>query len=384
MGRKYSAVVIGLGIVGSATLWRLSTRQTNILGIDAGAPINRLGSSYGGSRIFRQAYWEGTQYLPLLSQANDFWQELEASCDHPLLWRSGGLFIGSQSSGVVPKSAATARAGGIDYQQLNARQITQMFPAFRVPPDMEGIVEEGAYTIAADASRLHMLNLAVRSGAQIRFGSQVLEIHRSEGRLLIRLADGETVETERVVLATGSTLTDSLIPDLAGLLRPKSVPIYWFKPKPGSADSFKNFPAFLYERSDSRLLYGTPQITETEPGIKIGFHNSQQTDLDMDTHLEPVSRSAREEIADCVAALFPSLDPTPYAAKKCIYTMSPDESFILGESTQLPGVFYVSACSGHGFKFATGLGEWLSLAILGESLQHIAPAFSRARFDKTG
>ncbi|WP_339500288.1 FAD-dependent oxidoreductase [Pseudomonas silesiensis] len=166
-------------------------------------------------------------------------------------------------------------------------------------------------------------------------------------------------------------------------MRPKSVPIYWFSPRPGSADSFKNFPAFLYELSDGRLLYGTPQITETEPGIKIGFHNSQQTDLDMGTQLEPVSRSAREEIAECVAALFPSLDPTPYAAKKCIYTMSPDESFILGESTQLPGVFYVSACSGHGFKFATGLGEWLSWAVLGESLQHIAPAFSRARFDKT-
>ncbi|MGF6223148.1 N-methyl-L-tryptophan oxidase [Pseudomonas sp. YL-218 TE3947] len=384
VGRKYSAVVIGLGIVGSATLWRLSTRQSNILGIDAGAPINRLGSSYGGSRIFRQAYWEGTQYLPLLSQANDLWHELEASSDRPLLWRSGGLFIGPQSSGVVPKSAATARAGGIDHQQLNAQQITQMFPAFRVQPDMEGIVEEGAYTIAADASRLHMLNLAVRSGAQIRFGSHVLGIHRSEGRLLIRLSDGEVIETERVVLATGCTLTDSLIPDLAGLLRPKSVPIYWFSPRPGSADSFKNFPAFLYELSDGRLLYGTPQITETEPGIKIGFHNSQQTDLDMGTQLEPVSRSAREEIAECVAALFPSLDPTPYAAKKCIYTMSPDESFILGESALLPGVFYVSACSGHGFKFATGLGEWLSWAVLGESLQHIAPAFSKARFDKAG
>ncbi|MEW5697794.1 N-methyl-L-tryptophan oxidase [Pseudomonas synxantha] len=384
MARKYSAVVIGLGIVGSATLWRLSTRETNILGIDAGAPINRLGSSHGGSRIFRQAYWEGTQYLPLLSQANDLWHELDGSSDQPLLLRSGGLFIGPQRSGVVPKSAATARAGGIDHQQLNAQQITQMFPAFRVLPDMEGIVEDGAYTIAADASRLHMLNLAVCSGAQIRFGSDVLEIHRSEGSLLIQLSDGEVIETERVVLATGGRLTDSLIPDLAGLLRPKSVPIYWFNPRPGSADAFKNFPAFLYELSDGRLLYGTPQITEAEPGIKIGFHNSQQVELDMDTQLEPVSLAARQEIAECVAALFPSLDPTPYAAKKCVYTMSPDESFILGESAQLPGVFYASACSGHGFKFATGLGEWLSQAVFGESLQHIAPAFSIARFDKTG
>ncbi len=380
MFQTYSAVVVGLGVVGSATLWRLAQQQQGVLGLEAGAPINLHGGSYGGSRIFRQAYWEGSDYLPLLAEADQGWRELQASCHRPLLHHSGGLFIGPIRSGVVSGSVATAKAGGIAHQRLTAAEVEARFSAFRADEHMEAVFEEGAYTIAADDARLQMLNQAVAHGAEMRFGSHVQEITSTEGGVLLRLADGQFVLTQKVVLATGAGLASALTSDLAGLLRPRSVPIYWFAFKPGTEQRFANFPAFLYELEDGRLLYGTPQIDNAEPGIKVGFHNHQQSSLDPQTQLEPVSEVLIAEVSACVDRVFPDLISRPYASRKCVYTLTPDEAFILSESRDLPGVLYASACSGHGFKFAPALGGCLARAVAGKSLSIQVPAFSRSRF----
>jgi sarcosine oxidase len=171
MKRKYKVVVVGLGIVGSASLWRLSCSGCEVLGVDSGAPVNLSGSSHGASRIFRRAYWEGQSYLPLLSQSDKLWRELDRTCSRHLIIHTGGLFIGPVSSGVVPKSAATAQQGNINHALFSAERIAEFFPAFHVFEGMEAVYEDGAYTIAADDSKLHMLNLAVRNGAEVRFGT---------------------------------------------------------------------------------------------------------------------------------------------------------------------------------------------------------------------
>jgi len=381
MKYKYKVVVIGLGIVGSASLWRLSCSECDVLGIDSGAPINLSGSSHGASRIFRRAYWEGPSYLPLLSLSDKLWRELDRTCSRHLVFHTGGLFIGPVASGIVTKSAATAQQGNVKHAFYSAERIAESFPVFHILEGMEAVYESGAYTIAADDSKLHMINLAVRNGAETRFGTSVTSILKTSQGLAVQLDRGEFVYTERVVLSTGAAIGTTLISDLSGLLHPKSVPVYWFKPKSkGDFDLLKKLPAFLYQLPDGRLLYGTPEIGTEEPGVKIGFHNYQQLRFDASAHNRPVKDTDVEQISACVEQMFPSLKPIPYASKKCIYTMSQDESFILGESVDFPGVFYVSACSGHGFKFATGLGDVLARAALNGFLSEEVSMFYASRF----
>jgi sarcosine oxidase len=378
---KYKVVVIGLGIVGSASLWRLSCSEGDVLGVDSGAPINPSGSSHGASRIFRRAYWEGSSYLPLLSLSDKLWHELNKTCSRHLIFHTGGLFIGPVAMGVVPKSVAVAQQGNINHALLSAERTAESFPVFHVLEGMESVYESGAYTIAADDSKLHMVNLAVRNGAEARFGTSVAGILKTSQGLAVQLDGGQVVYTERVILATGAAIGTTLINDLVGLLQPKSVPVYWFKTKSkGDFEFLRGFPAFLYQLQDGRLLYGTPEVGTEEPGVKIGFHNYQQSKFDAGTHLQPVKESDVEQISACVEQIFPGLDSIPYASKKCIYTMSQDEAFILGESVDLPGVFYVSACSGHGFKFATGLGDVLARAALNGFLSDEVSMFYASRF----
>lgn len=112
MGRRYSVVVIGLGVVGSASLWRLSCSKVDVLGVDSAAPINLFGSSHGGSRIFRRAYWEGTSYLPLLSQSDNLWQELDRSCSRRLVFPTGGAICRAGGLGSCSKKCRNRAAGG--------------------------------------------------------------------------------------------------------------------------------------------------------------------------------------------------------------------------------------------------------------------------------
>ena len=381
MKRKYRVVVIGMGIVGSAALWRLSRIEPNVLGIEAGAIINLSASSHGASRIFRRAYWEGESYLPLLSLSDRLWSQLDDTTTSHLLVRSGGLFIGAADSPLVSGSIATAKRGKIKHQCLSAASIAERFPAFCISDDMVGVFEEGAYTIAADKSKLQMLNLALRNGAEIKFGTVVSRIFRTGNGLNIQIESGGIVYADQVILAAGAKMDAELITDLVGLLKPKSVPVYWFSPKVGMDLNFKRaFPAFLQHLPNGWLLYGTPEIDSDEPGIKIGFHNQQQADFDIETHRQPVSQSNIDQISVLIETFFPDLNPIPYASKKCIYTMSPDDSFMLGESRDVPGVFYASACSGHGFKFATGIGDVLARAALGSSVSDEFSMFNKDRF----
>jgi sarcosine oxidase len=140
------------------------------------------------------------------------------------------------------------------------------------------------------------------------------------------------------------------------------------------------FPVFLYECEDGSLLYGVPSGVSTERGVKIGFHNRQQLPSSPDESVPPVDRALKEQISERVGEILPMLRHDPIRAKWCFYTMSTDESFVMGKSERHVNVFYASVCSGHGFKFAPAIGEAMSCLAKGEKPPVDISQFSLQRF----
>ena len=176
MNNSYDVIVIGLGIMGAAALWRVAPKCARVLGVDAFGPSHCYGSSQGASRIFRRAYWEGEKYLQLLNQADLLWNELEDVTERRLLYRTGGVFIGAKSSRVVAGSIKTAKHGKIDHEVWMASDARKRMPAFNLQDEMLAVYEPGAYAISASEARLWMLNEAVRCGAITEFGNHVLKL----------------------------------------------------------------------------------------------------------------------------------------------------------------------------------------------------------------
>jgi sarcosine oxidase len=207
-----------------------------------------------------------------------------------------------------------------------------------------------------------MLDLAVRGRATAWYGDPVEAIDPHRGAVTVRTRSGASIEAGAVVITVGPWAGARFAPELRAYLSPERVPIYWFAPRAAQREAFEHerFPVFLYECHDGSLLYGIGTGASAERGVKIGFHNRQHTAAAPDSPAPAVTDSHRREIARSVAQIFPGLDPEPIDARWCFYTMSRDESFAIGATAQDPRVVYASACSGHGFKFATAVGEVLA------------------------
>jgi sarcosine oxidase len=360
---KQDVVVVGLGVMGAATLWKLAEAGVNVLGVERFGPTHASGSSHGATRIFRRAYMEGEIYIPLLNRANDLWIALQEQTGRQIIVPTGGVFIGPKGAGVSERSQRTAVACDIPHEMWDAGTIRERIPAFRV--------------ILADEARLQMLNEAVRHGATIWYGDPIESLKSAGDRVTARTRRGVSVEATAAVITIGPWAADGFVQELKTHITPTRVPIYWFAPHGGQLESFdyRSFPVFLHEFNDGTLLYGIGAGASAERGVKIGFHNRQHLSAAPDGTSPLIGADQRAEISRYVEMILPGLVPRPIEARMCYYTMSRDESFLIGTSQNHRNLHYASACSGHGFKFATAIGEALS-----HLAQVKAPSVSLASF----
>lgn len=373
-------LVVGTGVVGAATAWALAERGARVLAVDAHGPTHRYGSSHGDSRIFRRAYWEGAAYLPLLNRANELWLELEETHGDTLLVRTGGVFFGAGDRGLVDLSRRTAQLGGVEHELWSAARLAERFPWFGVGEEVTALYEPGAYTVLAARARLAMLDAAVRRRARVLFGAEVERLRSVDGGVEVRFRSGEAVSCGAVVLATGPWMQGALATGLGQVLAPVRVPVYWFRVD--HRLGIAGFPAFLYESAGGDVVYGVPEWSGDVPEVKIGFHNRQQRPGDpQNTTSHVVTPRLREEMAGMVARILTGVDPEPVRWRQCYYTLTPDGSFVIDRSPADPRVVHASACSGHGFKFATAVGECAAALALGEPAPVDLIPFTAARFE---
>lgn len=380
--KSVDVIVIGAGIMGAAAAWQIARSGARVLVIEAGSPAHDSGSSHGASRIFRRAYWEGSNYLPLLTLADQGWTELQDTSNKKMLFRTGGVFVGPAGGEVLAGSLGTAKAGQIGHAHWSAAEMHQHFPQFALPDQMHVLHEPGAYVIAAEQARLQMLELAVRHGAILWHGERVLQLSAGGAGAGVATTSGMQVSAQAVVVTAGPWMAKQLLPELAPWLVPCRIPVYWFAPHPGQEAAFQHerFPLFLYQFDDGALLYGIPAGMPGEAGVKIGFHNRQQLPADPDSPPPgPVPAAWLDDIGQRVSSIFPGLASAPCGSKWCWYTMSTDESFLLGQSERHSAVYFASACSGHGFKFAPAIGQALAAMAQGKPPPANIDAYSPRR-----
>ena len=128
----------------------------------------------------------------------------------------------------------------------------------------------------------------------------------------------------------------------------------YLKPEKNSGEwDAGRFPVWIDADANA---YGLPRIASLIPGVKIGLHHHGEPTTP-ETVLRELTDADRAAIQDYAADRFPSLSPETTYEKVCLYTNTPDEDFIIDSAPGLPNTFIVSACSGHGFKFAPLIGE---------------------------
>ena len=96
---SYDVAVVGLGAMGSAALYALAKRGRRVIGFERSEPANAQSSSYGESRVFRMAYFEHPDYVPLLRLAQGAWRDFEAFTGEAILTQTGVIEAGYEGAG---------------------------------------------------------------------------------------------------------------------------------------------------------------------------------------------------------------------------------------------------------------------------------------------
>lgn len=357
-------IVLGLGGVGSAALMHLARRGVRVLGLDRFPPAHARGSSHGRTRMIRQAYFEHPDYVPLVLRAYELWAELEAATGRKLYEETGLLEIGPSAERggvVVPGVLASAEQHGLAVDRLSAAECERRFPGFRVPESMVGVFERRAGFLHVEACVQAHLDEAARHGAELRCEEAVrswrVEQATSGGATHVVVeTDRGRYEARRLVISAGAWAGE-VLSDLEVPLVVRRKPQYWFAPSTDDYRLDRSAPAFLYETS-AGVFYGFPVFGPE--GLKCAEHSGGRVLTNPLENPAAIDELDLARVRAFIAAQLPGISTVLNDHAPCMYTMSPDENFLIDRHPRHPEVVFAAGLSGHGFKFTSVLGEALA------------------------
>jgi len=375
---RFDVVVAGAGGMGTAAAFHLARRGVAVLGLDRFPVAHDRGSSHGQTRLIRLAYYEHPDYVPLLRRAYELWRDLERESGRPLLVESGLVMAGPPGCDLVAGAERSARTHGLDLERIAPDDVGRRWPAFSIPDGWHVLHESrGGYLFVEECVRAHA-EAAARAGAAFRHGVEVRG-WRAEGDSLLVDTDRGPVASGRLVLCAGAWASGLLrLPALTLRVLRKS--LFWYEPVAAgrAAHAAGALPCFAFDTS-AGFFYGFPEVDQR--GVKVAEHTGGRevaTPLQVDRGIDGAEQVAVEAfLRSCLPGACGRL--SDHAT--CLYTMSPDSHFVLGPHPDEPRVAIAAGFSGHGFKFASVMGEVLAdLALDGRTrhpIRFLSP--SRAR-----
>jgi sarcosine oxidase len=345
--------VVGAGIIGSMTAWQLSKEGHRVVVYDQWNTPNDQGASAGESRIFRTAYKEGADYVPLLLKSKLMWDELQTRQDRTVLQMCGGLTIGRPDHPDVKAVVDCAETQRLDYDVLSAQEMANKYPQYRLDDDEVGVYDPLAGVFRPELAVLAARDEGKRLGAEYRPYTRVLDIRTLTDSIAVETADG--VESfDKVVVATGPWVNELSGFD-AAIVRPKRLVAGWFPAHDIPLHTPESMPVSI-----RRHVEGGFSCFPVMDGqaVKILPHHLPWNDLqrpeDLPRFIEPEFVSEVERV---VARLMPGLDPTAVRVSTWTEGFTLDGAPIVGPAVADDRIILATGMSGQGFKFAPMIGS---------------------------
>lgn len=364
----YDVIVVGVGSMGSATCYQLAARGVKVLGIEQFGISHENGSHTGQSRIIRKAYFEHSDYVPLLHKAYDGWRHLEKKSRMQFYWPTGVVYFGAEGDSTLASIKHSANTYDLKLDQMELAEAKLKWPQFKTPSHYECLFEPEAGFVTPERAIQTYTEMAKELGAEIHANEQVEKWEVSSNEVTVTTNRGQ-YKAGRIIFTSGA-FSDQLL-DLKVNLKVTRQYLAWVKPQNNFKYDPNNMPCWLLvDEGRDGAFYGFPKMPSEiggPQGVKFGYHNpgevfNEKEDLD-------VLEREKELLNDFLALYFDHVNAKLETVKSCKYTYTPDDHFIVD---LLPDMNerVVVACgfSGHGYKFAPVMGEALAdLALEGGS-----------------
>lgn len=350
--KHYDFAIIGLGTMGSFAAVELARRGFSVIGFDQFTPPHHHGSHSGGSRIFRIAYPEGTGYVKLAQRAGELWDQAAEQFGAKLLHRVGMLYMGRPDEAFIQNIHASASVNRLQLETLSAREVYRRYPAFEIPEDYVGVFDSQAGWIDVDASIRSAHSHAAALGVECQLNQPVEAWDASDDGVRVHLRQ-ETVTAGKLIITAGAW-AGKVLEDLRLPLTVRRKVVTWFDPLVPQLFAADRIPVFTFPE---KWINGFPNMPGI--GVKMAEHLGG---IDLPDASSPVSppdasdldsiRATASKYMPSLAGAFPGTSARLLNSVTCLYTLTPDEDFIVDHHPQFSNVVFAAGFSGHGFKFA--------------------------------
>jgi sarcosine oxidase, subunit beta len=346
-------VIIGGGLEGAAAAWALTQRDiTDVLVLER----NTVGSGMTGksSGIVR-CHYGVSSLAAMATDGLDVFENAAELFGTDIGFRQTGYVVGVGEPNVesLRKSLAAQRAVGVRTEEIDAAEVARLWPFADLSPFAAfGWEERGGYGDAYQTAQAFAV-AARAAGAHIKQGATVASLILHGGRVTgVRLADGNEVATDTVVVATGAWTQPLLAQH--GVDVPITVhreQIVMVKPgiDPGPVPVFSDLVSLQYVR---------PEV-----GGEILFGNSDLAELDVADPDDYLNR-ATEEFVDLtvekVGIRFPGFPDAAISSSYAgCYDVTPDWNPVISRC-DVDGLIIAAGFSGHGFKISPAVGTLIA------------------------
>lgn len=363
MSGDQEILVVGGGVFGAAGALELQKRGREVALVDVGPLPHPAASSTDISKVIRMDYGADEFYMEVMERALAGWRAWNEGWQRPLFHEVGFLLLSHEE--MVPgtfegDSYALLRERGHVPQRLGREALAGQFPAWAEGGHVDGYYNPEAGWVEAGQVVRELIHACRSEGVAIHEGRRVTELRRRGSRVTGVQTERGPLEAQWVMLASGAW-TPALLPKLADKVWSVGQPVIHFKvPEP---ERFQP-PEFLPWASDIARSgwYGFPALADGT--LKMANHGPGKAlppSGTADVHSEQVE-AFRRFLGECL----PPLVHAPILhSRLCFYADSWDGDLYIDRVPGQPGLVVATGGSGHGFKFAPLLGNWIADALEG-------------------
>ena len=383
MSKVFDCIVLGVGGMGSAALLYAAKKSWRTIGIDRFEPGHARGSSHGRTRIIRQAYFEHPDYVPLLLDSYQLWEEIQSASGQHLFEETGLLQVGDPQGDVISGIRRSADEHSLDLVELKTNELRQHYPLFNFRDGDVGLFEKAAGFLRVEKSVCAFVEAAKQQGAELQTSTVVKRWSEGAAGFEVEIEDAngqnaETIRGLRLIVTAGawaSALLGDSMPGVASKLQVVAKHQHWFKINDDRIRLEAGCPTFFFETGDG-CFYGFPDCDGH--GAKIAEHTGGVSVEDPLTVNRELDTQDLQRVQQFSQVCFNAPRGIHIGHSVCMYTMSPDEHFIVDRIGE--NVSFACGMSGHGFKFAPVIGRAL-VDMLDGNLRADMQFLKASRFD---
>jgi len=358
-----TVIVIGIGGMGASACYHLARREFRVIGLEQFLPAHDQGSSHGETRMIRKAYFEHPDYVPLLKRSYELWAELSQKSARQLYHQTGIFYSLNSTSQICLGIQKSAKLYGIPLSRISSHDTVQWQKYFHFAETQSQFFEpEAGYLEVENCTHSH-IQLAKQLGAELHFNESVIDITFNSGASPVVVRTNRRKYVADKIVFTAGAWTSQVLQNLNLPLKVRRKVLSWFPVANGCGRIARDIqpggmPCFFIENAKGQSYYGFPDIGTGE--IKCAEHSGGEDFAKPSDVPREVSATDLNPLSEFVGQHLPGVNVQSIRASVCMYTMTPDEHFILDRHPLHPAAYMACGFSGHGYKFASVIGECLA------------------------